>query len=274
MIRTFADQTGASVEVNFPPQRIISLVPSQTELLHALGLESEVVGITKFCELPESWYRSKPKVGGTKTLNMNSIDQLRPDLILGNKEENEKQGIEALRKKYPVWLSDVSTLEDALQMIRAIGVLTMKEKESAVLIEEISQRFRRVRIRSGTVLYLIWKKPWMGAGADTFIHAMLEAMGLTNVLRDVSRYPQLTLDEIQQLDPEIILLSSEPYPFNEHHVGELKNALPHASVALVDGRYFSWYGSRLVHAPDYFNSIQRVSLVATSTFIGAPFAND
>ncbi len=249
------DQLLESVHFSFPPKRIVSLVPSQTELLADLGLEQEVVGITKFCVHPTAWVRSKTIVGGTKKFWFDAIDELNPDLIIGNKEENYKEGINQLKKKYPVWMSDIITFEDSLSMITSLGIITDKVKESAVIIHQIQNSFSGLKkANPQTVLYLIWRKPWMAAGSDTFIHTLLEKMGLENILKD-TRYPELKDNDIKKLSPAVIFLSSEPYPFNEQHIEELKQLCPLSKIVLVDGEMFSWYGSRLIQAPAYFNSL-------------------
>jgi ABC-type Fe3+-hydroxamate transport system substrate-binding protein len=245
---------GNSIVVPLPPTRIISLVPSQTELLADLGLEQEVVGITKFCVHPESW-KQKTRVGGTKIFNHQDIDRLAPDLIIGNKEENYREGIEELQKKYPVWMSDIETLADATAMIRSIGALTDRVRHADEIADQIDEVFEHVRKFSPMrTVYLIWKKPWMAAGKNTFIDCMLSRLGLINAV-ERSRYPGLTDPEIKQIDPDLILLSSEPYPFKEHHVKTLNELCPNAKVILVDGEMFSWYGSRLLKAPAYFETL-------------------
>lgn len=251
--RTFRDQMGSMVTCRWPPKRIISLVPSQTELLATLGQEECVVGITKFCVHPDSWYRTKIKVGGTKQFDFSCIDSLEPDLIIGNKEENYREGIETLKAKYPVWMSDISTLDDALNMIRQLGDITDTPNLARQLTTEIEPSFSE-RLYSQRVLYLIWKNPWMAAGNNTFIHDMLSRIGLDNVMKG-ERYPVLSEDQIRLLDPEFVFLSSEPFPFRERHIAEIQRLLPRAEVLTVDGEMFSWYGSRLRYAPAYFRSL-------------------
>lgn len=253
--RSITDQLQRKVEIHFPPQRIVSLVPSQTELLADLGLESQVVGITRFCVHPEHWRKSKTLVGGTKNFNFEVIRSLNPDLIIGNKEENYKDGIDELSKEYPVWMSHVVTLPDALEMIQGIGKITGTIERALDITNRIERSFRTLpTIRQVRVLYLIWKKPWMAAGSETFINTMLELTGFQNVVKK-SRYPELTVDEIRQLDPDFIFLSSEPYPFSEKHREELQGIAFRAKVILVDGEIFSWYGSRLLRFPDYINRL-------------------
>ncbi len=251
----FIDHLLRKVEVVYPPKRIISLVPSQTELLFFLGLSDRVVGITKFCVHPPEWFTSLPKIGGTKNFRFDVIDQLRPDLIIGNKEENYLAGISVLQAKYPVWMTDVSSYQEALQMIVSVGALTDKEQQAASLRNEIEARFQKLSLKTPRrVLYLIWRQPWMAAGKGTFIDSMLSKIGLVNVLEE-TRYPTLSEAQLQQLQPELIYLSSEPYPFQQEHIRELQTVVPKAEVTLVDGELFSWYGSRMLLAPDYFASL-------------------
>ncbi|MBY0432965.1 MAG: helical backbone metal receptor [Cyclobacteriaceae bacterium] len=239
-----------------PPRRIVSLVPSQTELLYDLGLDESVVGITKFCIHPEHWRQSKSIVGGTKNIDLEAVHRLSPDLIIGNKEENERQQIEALRSHYPVWMSDISTLAQAMEMINQISHLTNTVEAGARITQEINEAFQQLRpLPALRTLYLMWRKPYMAAANPTFIHSMLEATGLINVLRDEQRYPTLTEDRMRELDPQVVLLSTEPFPFGERHRSEIQAILPKAKIMIVDGEMFSWYGSRLALAPDYFNSL-------------------
>jgi ABC-type Fe3+-hydroxamate transport system substrate-binding protein len=255
--RSVCDQLGSTIILLSPAKRIISLVPSQTELLYDLGLDAEVVGVTKFCVHPNHWLRSKQVIGGTKKFRFDVIDALSPDLIIGNKEENYQEGIECLQKKYPVWMSDIVSLQHAFDMIGFVGELTGTEGKATKIIENIQQAFASIKIKSERrVLYLIWREPWMAAGDHTFIGTMLNEMGLVNSLKDRSRYPELSGEDIISLDPQVVFLSSEPYPFKEKHCAELQAILPTAKIILVDGEMFSWYGSRLIHAPAYFNSLK------------------
>ena len=249
---------------HLPPQRIVSVVPSQTELLFDLGLDNEIVGITKFCVHPADKVRGKTIVGGTKTLHIDRIDALRPDFILANKEENTREQIEALQNRYPVHLTDIANLPDALTMIRAIGQLVGKGKRAEAMARQIAARLSSfaASFRSSpsspclSVVYLIWRKPYMVAANGTFIHAMLETAGFRNAFADQTRYPEVTPDVLQTARPDLIFLSSEPYPFVEKHRAELQKICPLARVRLVDGEVFSWYGSRLLRAADYFTNLR------------------
>ncbi|HEY6900674.1 MAG TPA: helical backbone metal receptor [Puia sp.] len=239
--------------------RIVSLVPSQTELLYTLGLEHEVVGITKFCIHPTPWFRTKTRVGGTKNVHTEIIDTLKPDLILANKEENDKQQVEDLATRYPVWVSDVKTLSDALEMIRSVGALTCRAQAAEDLAIEIQQRFAAIEPANGplTAAYLIWRNPYMAAGGDTFIHDMLKYCGYTNFFASETRYPTTTLEALAGSGCETLLLSSEPYPFAQKHIPEIRQQLPNVHIQLVDGQLFSWYGSRLLEAPAYFAGLRQ-----------------
>jgi ABC-type Fe3+-hydroxamate transport system substrate-binding protein len=253
---SFSDQMGFTVPLSGPPRKIISLVPSQTELLAELGLDSSVIGITKFCVHPSRWLKEKTIVGGTKKFHFETIAKLKPDLIIGNKEENYQEGIERLRQKYPVWMSDIVSIGDALSMIESVGMLTGKQPEARLLITQIGQEFSRMRKYKGqSVLYMIWRDPWMAVAQHTFINDMLKALNLMNVLQDKQRYPVLTVNELARLSPQYIFLSSEPYPFKESHISEIQQISPSSKILLVDGEMFSWYGSRIVKAPLYFNTL-------------------
>jgi len=230
------------------------LVPSQTELLHYFGLEEEVVGITKFCIHPKEWFETKTRVGGTKQLKLEFIRSLQPDLIIGNKEENTKEDIEALEKEFPVWLSDINSIEDALNMIHSIGEMTGKEKDASDLVQAINDSFSTVSSlgQRKKVLYFIWHEPAFVVGRNTFIDAMLSQLGFENACTK-SRYP--SLDELTELQPDYIFLSSEPFPFTEQHISYYKKLFPRSKILLVDGEMFSWYGSRMKIAPTYFQGL-------------------
>lgn len=253
----YTDQVGRRITIHKIPKRIISVVPSQTELLFDLGLDEEVIGITKFCIYPEEWFQTKTRVGGTKQLKMEVIHQLQPDLIIANKEENTKEHIEELEKYYPVWVSDVNNLEDAYTMIAQIGVITGKEEKAKAMTTAIINEFSSLSQKETliTACYLIWQKPYMTIGGDTFIHAMLEAAGFKNIFKNKLRYPETTIQEIKKLKPDVVLLSSEPFPFRQKHIDELKAQLPDTKIFPADGEMFSWYGSRLLKAPVYFKKL-------------------
>jgi len=240
-----------------PPQRIISLVPSQTELLYTLGLEIETVGITKFCVHPKQWFTAKTRIGGTKTVNKAKIDDLKPDLIIANKEENVQAQVEELAKQYPVYVSDIHDLDSALQMITDVGSITHTADKAGDLVHAIQKDFSALnKLSAGQrTAYLIWRNPYMTAGGDTFISDMLSRCGFQNIIKDQKRYPEINIEELKALDCELLLLSSEPYPFKQKHIDELQEQLPACKIVLVDGEMFSWYGSRMLYAAGYFKQL-------------------
>ncbi len=259
----YTDQLNRVVEINRAPERIISLVPSQTELLFALGLDKEVIGITKFCVHPKEWFSNKTRVGGTKTVDIKKASALNPDLIIANKEENTKEQIEALQKIAPVWITDINTISDALKMISDIGAITRKGETARNIVEQIETDFFKIQsITKHTsnhkyrTAYLIWKDPYMAAGANTFINDMMALNGLENVLADTDRYPTIDCGELKKRNTELVLLSSEPYPFKEEHIQFLSQEMPNTKIMIVDGEMFSWYGSRMLYAGAYFQQLQ------------------
>ncbi|HEX5170162.1 MAG TPA: helical backbone metal receptor [Cyclobacteriaceae bacterium] len=259
MTRSVKDQLNHFIDVSFPPIRIISLVPSQTELLYDLGLDHEIIGITEYCVFPTHWARSKPIVGGTKDFDIEKIRSLQPDLIIANKEENSRELIEKLQTMFPVWISDVVSLNNALEMILAVGELTNRRDRAEIISKSIQIAFDSLDplvCVNYTVLYLIWRKPWMGVASNTFIDCMLNKLGLENSLKSAERYPKLSEADILNLNPDYIFLSSEPYPFKEKHVMELQQLCSSSRIILVDGKMFSWYGSHLMQSPTYFKSLK------------------
>lgn len=217
-----------------------------------MGLDAEVVGITKFCVHPESWFRNKPRVGGTKQVSMEVVHGLQPDLIIANKEENVKEQVEELAKYYPVWVSDVNNLDDACGMIDALAEITGRQNN---LVSQIRKGFEEMNdFTPVRAAYLIWRNPYMSVGPDTFIHDMLARCGFINIIKK-ERYPEVSVEELRGC--EVVLLSSEPFPFSQKHIDELQPQLPGVKIILVDGEMFSWYGSRLLQAPAYFADLRR-----------------
>ncbi len=257
----YTDQLARKIRLDHTPARIVSLVPSQTELLYTLGLEEEVIGITKFCVHPIQWFRHKIKIGGTKQLDIDKIKNLQPDLIIANKEENAREQIEELAIHFPVWISNVSNLGDALSMISSIGNMVDREKESQNLVSTIRENFLSFALphfhTNLKTCYLIWRKPYMTVGGDTLINDMLKLAGFQNVFVDSSRYPEVTIRQLSAANCELLLLSSEPYPFKENHIVELQQELPGTKIILANGEFFSWYGSRLLKAPAYFQKLHQ-----------------
>jgi len=252
----YYDQLNRAVNLPQIPRKIISIVPSQTELLFYLGLDDEIIGITKFCLHPQDKALARTKIGGTKQLNIPLIKQLQPDLIIANKEENEQSQVEELMTICPVWISDIAGLPGALSMIESIGEIIGYTAQAKALTRSITCEFNKLSCKTLNlrVVYLIWRKPYMAAGKSTFIDNMMQLCGLTNAFVQ-ERYPEVSNEMLINSDPDVVLLSSEPYPFSEKHVTEIKLILPRAKIILVDGEMFSWYGSRLLLAPAYFTSV-------------------
>ncbi len=253
--RIFVDQLGRELHIPIIPKRILSTVPSLTEAVADLFGSDCLVGRTKFCIHPKEIY-SKPKVGGTKNLDLEFIDRLKPDFILSNKEENDKNEIETLSEKYPVYISDIKTISDTVDCLKDLGKILNNSSEVVNFLH--SNRWKNIKhFDHEKVLYLIWKGPYMTIGGDTFISHILESIGLNNVCAALARYPELTREDIVQLNPRFVFLSSEPFPFREKHIAELSRILPQAKIVLVDGEMFSWYGTRIFRAQKYFNSLRQ-----------------
>ena len=247
-----------TIEIPDNCQRIVSLVPSQTELLVDLGLEDKIVGITKFCIHPKGLKQSKTVIGGTKNFHLNKIRDLNPDLIIGNKEENYKEGIETLEREFPVWMSEIFTLKDAIKMISSVGTITNTSNKAEELVDKINHELdvlKQNQKKIKTALYFIWKNPYMVAGTNNYINSILDLNEFNNLAnKDTTcRYPELNETEIKKLNPEVILLSSEPFPFQEKHIEEFKSIVPNSEIKIVDGELYSWYGSRLLTALKKFN---------------------
>lgn len=258
----YTDQIGRQVELREFPKRIISLVPSQTELLYHLGIKP--MAQTVFCIKPEEEFKGATKIGGTKKLKMDEIRDLRPDLILGNVEENSKEQIEELQREFPVWMSDICTIADAVDMIKSVSAILDRSAKGKTLISDINSRQEQLRKTLGQthkVLYLIWREPYMAVGRNTYINSMIELMGWENAISDPDgRYPELGIAEISELNPDLILLSSEPFPFKEQHKEELLNLISGSKIILVDGESFSWYGSRIPHAMYYLSELKQTHI--------------
>ncbi len=235
--------------------KIISLVPSITETLFDFGLTTdEVVGRTKFCIHPSDLGKNVEVIGGTKNLNIEKIRSLKPDLIIANKEENEKLQVEELMKDFKVWVTDIETLEDNQDFIFDLGTLLNKENLALDFNRKIASVFTDIKLSdSKKVAYLIWKNPYMTIGSDTFINEVLEKLGFENLFKNRKRYPEVSVEELKNAD--VIFLSSEPFPFQQKHIDELQIELPNKEIVLVDGEAFSWFGTHLMKVADYLKEL-------------------
>ncbi|CAM3937872.1 ABC transporter substrate-binding protein [Flavobacterium antarcticum] len=255
------DPIGTDFELESTPQRIISLVPSLTETLCDLGLEDKLIGITKFCVHPFHLKSTKKIIGGTKKVHYEKIRLLNPDFIIANKEENTEEMVVELRKICPVWVTDIATVEDVMQTITDFGKLFNCRMEARKWNDKIAHNFADFKLFSETLevrksAYFIWKNPYMVAGTGTFIDALLQLNKFDNCYKNLDRYPEIDLESLEkEHDPEVILLSSEPYPFSDADAFEIGRNTHHAKTIFVDGEMFSWYGTRLHKSFDYFKKI-------------------
>lgn len=245
MKQVFVDQIHRKLELEGLPQRIVSLVPSQSEYLFALGMGERVVGITKFCVHPKSWFENKVKVGGTKNVDIEKVLKLNSDFIIANKEENRLEDIDFLSARVPTYVSDVNGVEEAYQMMSDIGRILGCEPEAQHWIGKWTSYFQSKKFEGGKkrVVYVIWKDPIMLVGKGTYIDSYLEAIGYENAVSE-PRYPRL--DECELREVEEVLLSSEPFPFKNTDFSYFQTFFPNAKIRLVDGEQFSWYGARNV----------------------------
>ncbi|WBV60294.1 helical backbone metal receptor [Chryseobacterium camelliae] len=235
--------------------KVVSLVPSITEALFDLGLtEKEIVGRTKFCIHPEEKIKNVAVIGGTKNINIDKIKALQPDLILANKEENIKEQVEALMDEHKVIVTNVETIEDNYYLLKSLGKTFNKEEKAQLFNLKIYEILNQAKISSNVkVAYLIWKNPYMTIGSDTFIHKILTEIGFENIFKDKTRYPEIQTEDLAEAD--IIMLSSEPFPFKEKHIEELREFYPEKKIMIVDGEAFSWYGTHIAKCEHYFKEL-------------------
>ena len=260
----FFDELNREVLIPNEPQRIISLVPSLTELLHEMGLEKQVVGITKYCVYPVHYQSTKTKVGGTKKVKFEVIKELKPDFILCSKEENTKEMVQELEKIAPVYVSDVNTFEEALQLIDKLGKILYRRTQAERIVQKIIDRQQEFQVflkegKKYSVVYFIWAEPWMVAGGKTFINDMIKVAGFTNAYEHLERYPEIKIGRIRfsSKNAEVLMFSSEPYDFSDEEVYDAVRKNKNTLAIYVDGQYFSWYGSRLSKAFDHFKEIHQ-----------------
>jgi len=257
MRKTVRDGLQRELGVEFPPRRIVCLCPSLTETLCALGCAGRLVGRTRYCVHPADQVQRTEPVGGTRDFDLDRIRALKPDVIIADKEENPRPAVEALTDSFPVFVCDVTDYESALRAITSLGELVDRAEQAAALVGDIRNAFARLRPgKRQRVAYLIWRDPYMAAGGGTYIHALLDKCGFDNVCADLpGRYPEVSVELLRQLAPSLILLSSEPFPFDQTHVDELAGQLPAARVIDVDGQMFGWYGSRMLAAAGYLKRL-------------------
>lgn len=246
--------------------RIVSLCPSLTELVFDLGAGADLVGRTRFCIHPADRVAGVAICGGTKDPRLERIVELAPDLVLMNEEENRRQDADALRRAgLAVHASLPRTVAETAAMVRSIGAALGRPEAASRIAVDIEARAERARATAASrqpwsYAYLIWRRPWMSVSDDTFIAALLGLAGGRNVFGGAAeRYPTVTLDELERAAPRFILLSSEPFPFDERHAGELGEALGWSRERFrrVDGELLSWHGSRTPRGIDYADQLAR-----------------
>ncbi len=239
--------------------RIVSLVPSLTEFLYDLGLDQEVVGITKFCVHPNTWFRTKTRVGGTKTPKIDRIRELQPHWVICNKEENRKEDVEALSTFTQVLVTDINTWpEMESELLRLAATLDRINEAQTLLAGNNNWLPQQASALGKRAAYLIWKDPYMAVGSQTFIHDTLTHLGLDNVIHTAlghARYPEVDLEALQELNLDLLMLSSEPYPFSQKHLLHFQEKLPSTKIRIVDGELFSWYGSRMKFLPSHWRAL-------------------
>jgi ABC-type Fe3+-hydroxamate transport system substrate-binding protein len=269
------DIRGLSFQPLPSPLRIVSLVPSWTETLFHLGLtEAEIVGRTDYCIHPRSRVDNIERLGGPRDPNMARIFELDPTLVLMDQEENRKEDVRSIDTHWVpsrVFVTDPKTVNDALETVERFGVLFGAKGCARELIEDVRSLVAQVvRVSRGTVAYLVWQDPFIAASRETYIGDILEILGYKNVIgrgtvKDLSperskSYPVVTVSLLVRLKPDAIFLSTEPFPFRKRHIGSLRAQLlqfdseysDRIDIRIVNGEYFSWYGSRMIHAFRYF----------------------
>lgn len=256
------DHLGRQVDLPKVAQRIVSLCPSITETLFHLGVGERIVGRTRFCVRPPEVVHHARVVGGTKQVDVGRVRALCPDLVIAQKEENTREVVEALAQFVPVFVGDVETWDDGLRLIDDLGTVTGSVPAALRLERAVREAFVNVPRADGVrVAWLIWRNPWMAAGAGTYLDDLLQRAGFVNICARVgeSRYPQTTPEELRERGVQVVFLSSEPYPFKESHARELGAQLAgaHVHVLCADGE-LSWYGAGMVRAASELTRLARI----------------
>jgi ABC-type Fe3+-hydroxamate transport system substrate-binding protein len=258
----YTDALGRTVEIDRPPGRIVSLVPSLTEALFSFGAGERVAGITRFCEEPADRVAGVPKIGGTKNVEIAAVRALEPDLVLANIEENTRADVDALEAAgLTVFLTYPRTVAGAIDELRDIAEITGTSETAAPIITDAEQELRRAEAanegrRSLPTFCPIWRNPWMTIGPDTYMHDLLRVCGAENVYGDASgRYPEVTLEEVAKRCPEVALLPDEPYRFAEKHVPEVIEKVGEIRIYVVNGKSLCWYGPRIAESLRYVQAL-------------------
>jgi ABC-type Fe3+-hydroxamate transport system substrate-binding protein len=249
-------------------RRIVSLVPSLTEALFVLGLGDRVVGVTEWCVHPAEAVAALPKVGGTKSPDLDAIHALSPDLVIANHEENRRRDVERLQASgVPVWVTYPRTVAEGARLLGDIAELGATSERIASVVEPTHVAVREAAaVRPLTpvpVFCPIWRDPWMTIGRDTYAHDLLTLCGGHNVFaaREDRRYPRIELDDVAAARPDVILLPDEPYSFGPRDAAELQlldvPAATSGRIYLIDGTLLSWYGPRIQRAIETLRRLLR-----------------
>lgn len=249
------DHLGRTVSISRKPRRIISFVPAITETMYHLGLDEEIVGRTRFCKFPKDKVKNAIDIGGTKDMKLERIQALKPDVIIAEKEENTKEMVETLEKHFPVFVFEVQHYEDIFRMLQDLGRLTDREAQAAELTAQIQTAFQNVSPKGeARISYVIWQRPYMVVGKDTYINSILEELGFQNpFIEKEGRYPEVTIEDFKEANLDEIFLATEPFPFRDKHVEEFRKLIPGVKVTIIDGEMF-WYGVKMIEAAKYFKT--------------------
>jgi len=255
----FNDDLERRIYLDKAPRKIISLCPSLSETLYDLGLAECIAGRTDYCVHPQELADRVPSVGGPKSVSIDAVKKIGPDLILIVKEENDKKNIEKLTALgYKCFIFDINSVSDALKMLVKLGKIFGLEKKASKIHDNVVKGLDSIKgIGNGaSFLYMVWNSPYMACATDNYINSLLNHAGLSNCLSDrLKRYVIMPLNSLKSLSPELVLLPSEPYRYTFADRAKFEKIFPAARVELVDGEMFCWYGSRMAKASEYIKKL-------------------
>lgn len=243
------DALGHTFEFSAPPKRVVSLVPSLTEVLFDLGAGASVAGVTSFCIHPPQARETAAVVGGTKNPKVDVIRQLAPDLVYMNLEENLKRHAEAIREFAPVFVTEPKKVADVESLILQLARIHAREREGDAIVSRLAAALEEVRrkARRFTFAVAIWKNPWMWCGGDTYVSNLVAEAGGLNVFAGQTRYPTLQAEDVvREHRPEVIFLPDEPYLFTDDDAADLRAKTGARVVGPFAGDLFTWHGTRTV----------------------------
>ncbi|HEV7765072.1 MAG TPA: helical backbone metal receptor [Thermoanaerobaculia bacterium] len=223
------------------PRRVVSLVPSVTETLFELGAGDDVVGITDYCIFPPDL--ALPRLGGTKNPRVDEIRALAPDLVHMNLEENLRRHGDAIESFTRIFVSEPKSLDDVESLITQLGAIHGRVERASELVTLLREARASLPQRAFTFACPIWKNPWMWCGGDTYVSHLVASAGGTNVLGDRTRYPQIALEDVLALRPDVVFLPDEPYAFTDADAAAVHDA---RVIGPFPGHLFTWHGSRTI----------------------------